>query len=319
MSRRTQSRLFLIDGYALIYRAFFAMVNRPLRTSRGENTSAVWGVANFLQRLMERHAPTHMAWVHDAGTSFRADVFPDYKATREKLDEQMQEDFDQSVERTTQLLGSYRIPLVEVAGYEADDVIGTLAHKAAGRGLQTIIVSGDKDFYQLISEDVFVLNPGRGGPAPVEEVLVDVHVTFVAHCEREVGPGVGGGGFDGPIGGDRGPLRGQPPGVTLERVARGLAVEAGELRALEIAGHTRRRGGRHAEEIIEPAAGAGMLTLEVLNGQPRGVGRGLEAQHGNPARLSRLVAGGRLILKDVAIRNPEGFVLENLASAERIE
>lgn len=173
MSDRVQPQLFLIDGYALIYRAFFAMVNRPLRTSRGENTSAVWGVANFLHKLMERHKPGYLAWVHDAGTSFRTDVFPEYKATREKLDEQMQEDFDRSVERTVELLEAFRIPLIEVAGYEADDVIGTLAHQAVKRGLRTIIVSGDKDFYQLISKDVFVLNPGRGGPSPVEEVLVD--------------------------------------------------------------------------------------------------------------------------------------------------
>jgi DNA polymerase-1 len=148
------------------------MINRPLRTSRGENTSAVWGVANFLHRLIDQRHPTFMAWVHDAGTSFRTETFPEYKATREKLDQQMQEDFDRSVERTEELLVAFQVPLIAVEGYEADDVIGTLAQQASEHGVQTVVVSGDKDFYQLISEDVLVLNPGRGGPAPVGEALV---------------------------------------------------------------------------------------------------------------------------------------------------
>jgi DNA polymerase-1 len=165
--------LFLIDGYALIYRAFFAMIGRPLRTSRGENTSAVWGVANFLQRLFAEQHPTHVAWVHDCGTSFRSEVYEDYKATREKLDEEMQEDFDRSVERIGALLNAYRVSLVEVEGYEADDVIGTLANRAVEQGFAVVIVSGDKDFYQLISPNVSLLNPGRRGPAAVEEQWVD--------------------------------------------------------------------------------------------------------------------------------------------------
>jgi DNA polymerase-1 len=171
----TQSRpqLFLVDGYALIYRAFFAMINRPLRTSRGENTSAVWGVANFLHRLLEERCPEYLAWVHDAGTSFRTDAYPEYKATREKLDEQLQEEFDRSLDRIQEVLRGFGLALITVEGYEADDVIGTLAAQASERGLQAVIVSGDKDFYQLVTEDVVLLNPGRGGPSPVEEALVD--------------------------------------------------------------------------------------------------------------------------------------------------
>ncbi len=169
MANQNRERLYLIDGYALIYRSFFAMISRPLRTSRGENTSAVWGVANFLHRLLEQEKPDFIAWIHDAGSSFRNEVYPDYKATREKLDDELQEDFDRSVERVEQLLEAFRIRLVTVDGYEADDVIGTMATKAAAEGLLSIIVSGDKDFYQLISDDVMVLNPGRGGPAPVGE------------------------------------------------------------------------------------------------------------------------------------------------------
>jgi DNA polymerase I len=166
-------RLFLIDGYALIYRAFFAMISRPLRTSKGENTSAAWGVANFLLRLREKYRPDYVAWINDAGTSFREARYPDYKSTREKLDEELQADFDRALERIRSLLAAFRVPLVTVPGYEADDVIATLATTAAGRGLQAVIVSGDKDFYQLIGPGVALLNPGRGGPAAVEETWVD--------------------------------------------------------------------------------------------------------------------------------------------------
>ena len=169
----TPPRLFLLDGYALIYRAFFAMISRPLRTTKGENTSAAWGVVNFLLRLREKYGPEYVVWVNDAGSSFREERYPEYKSTREKLDEELQADFDRSVERIGELLAAFRIPLVAVQGYEADDVIATLATEAAGRDLQAVIVSGDKDFYQLIGPRVALLNPGRGGPAGVEETWVD--------------------------------------------------------------------------------------------------------------------------------------------------
>jgi len=165
--------LFLVDGYALIYRAFFAMIARPLKTTRGENTSAAWGVTNFLLRLIEQHRPERLGWVNDVGTSFRQQTYPAYKATRQKLSEELQQDFDRSVERIAQLLEAFGVPLVGVEGYEADDVIGTLATRAAGVGFHVVIVSGDKDFYQLIGPNVVLLNPGRGGPAAVEEQWVD--------------------------------------------------------------------------------------------------------------------------------------------------
>jgi len=165
--------LYLVDGYALIYRAFFAMIARPLTTRRGENTSAAWGVTNFLLRLLERRRPDHLAWVHDVGESFRHRTYPAYKATREKLTAELQQDFDRSVERIEQILEAFRVPVVGVEGFEADDVIGTLATAASARGLQVVIVSGDKDFYQLIAPGIALLNPGRGGPAAVEEHWVD--------------------------------------------------------------------------------------------------------------------------------------------------
>src|SRR5207302_1446266 len=165
--------LYLVDGYALIYRAFFAMIARPLTTRRGENTSAAWGVTNFLLRLLERRRPDYLAWVHDVGESFRHRTYPEYKATREKLTAELQQDFDRSVERIEQILDAFRVSVVGVEGFEADDVIGTLATAASARGLQAVIVSGDKDFYQLIAPGIALLNPGRGGPAAVEEHWVD--------------------------------------------------------------------------------------------------------------------------------------------------
>jgi DNA polymerase I len=173
MPNHTPPQLFLVDGYALIYRAFFAMMSRPLRTTRGENTSAAWGVVNFLLRLREKYRPDYLAWILDAGTSFRAERYPDYKSTREKLGDELQADFDRAVERTRQLLEAFRVSCSQVPGYEADDVIGTLAVKAAATGIQAVIVSGDKDFYQLIGPRIALLNPGRGGPAGVDETWVD--------------------------------------------------------------------------------------------------------------------------------------------------
>ncbi len=165
--------VFLVDGYALIYRAFFAMIARPLTTKSGENTSAVWGITNFLLRLYENYHPEYVGWVHDRGVSFRQEQYPEYKATREKLGEELQQDFDRSLERVCQVLDAFHIPVIAINGYEADDVVATLAQGAAGRGLQAVIVSGDKDFYQLIGEGIALLNPGRGGQAAVEEQWVD--------------------------------------------------------------------------------------------------------------------------------------------------
>jgi DNA polymerase-1 len=167
--------LFLVDGYALIYRAFFAMMSRPLTTSRGENTSAAYGVVTFLQRLKTEHQPDHLVWILDSGRSFRHDVYAEYKATRQKLNEELQADFDRGLARIAQLLAAYRVPIVAVDGYEADDVIGTLTRQGVEQGFQVVVVSGDKDFQQLVRPGVWLLNPGRGGPAQVEEHWVGTH------------------------------------------------------------------------------------------------------------------------------------------------
>ncbi|MCI0432197.1 MAG: DNA polymerase I [Gemmatimonadetes bacterium] len=166
---KTKPRLFLIDGYALIYRAFFAMISRPLTTTRGENTSAAFGFVRFLLNVLEDYEPDYLGVVLDAGTSERSVRYPEYKATREK----MPDDLRASLPRIRDLIEAFRIPVIQVADHEADDVIGTLARKAAAGGLEAVIVSGDKDFYQLIGPGIALLNPGRGGSANVEEEWVD--------------------------------------------------------------------------------------------------------------------------------------------------
>jgi len=172
MPPKEPPRLFLVDGYALIYRAFYALIARPLTTSRGENTSAAWGVVNFLQRLLATHRPDYLGWVHDSGLSFRHERYPDYKATREKLGEELQADFDRGMERIGSLLDAYKVPVITLKGYEADDVIGTMARLGVDAGLDVVVVSGDKDFQQLVRPGVRLLNPGRGGAAAVEEQWV---------------------------------------------------------------------------------------------------------------------------------------------------
>jgi len=166
---KTRPRLFLIDGHALIYRSYFAFIHRPLTTSRGENTSAIYGFTRFVLKILEEYEPDFLAVVLDAGTSARAVRYPAYKATREK----MPDDLAASLPRIRAVLEALRVPVLEVPDLEADDVIGTLAVRAAGVGVEAVIVSGDKDFYQLIRPGIALLNPGRGGPSGVEAEWVD--------------------------------------------------------------------------------------------------------------------------------------------------
>ena len=156
-------RIFLIDAYALIYRSYFAFISKPLTNSAGENTSAPFGFTRFLLDIREKFEPDYLAVVFDAGDSFRDEIFPDYKATREK----MPDDLRASLGRVRDIVGAFHDPVVELPGYEADDVIGTLAVKARAAGLEVVIVSGDKDFYQLVGPGVHLLNPGRGGSTGV--------------------------------------------------------------------------------------------------------------------------------------------------------
>ncbi|MBW3535591.1 MAG: DNA polymerase I, partial [Gemmatimonadetes bacterium] len=166
---KTAPRLFLIDAYALIYRAFFAFIQRPLVNSKGENTSAPFGFTNFLIQIRDEFEPDYLAVVFDAGMSQREEIFPDYKATREKMPDELSE----SLPRIRAIVEAFGDRVVEVEGYEADDVIGTLARQAEAAGLESVVVSGDKDFYQLVRPGVHLMNPGRGGATGVEAEWVD--------------------------------------------------------------------------------------------------------------------------------------------------
>ena len=166
---KTAPRIFLIDAYALIYRSFFAFLRRPLTNARGENTSAPFGFANFLYGIRDDYGPDYIAVVFDAGRSHREKLYPEYKATREKMPEELRD----SLPRIRELVEAFRDRVVAVEGWEADDVIGTLAARAVAEGLEAVIVSGDKDFFQLVGPGVLLLNPGRGGPHGVAANWVD--------------------------------------------------------------------------------------------------------------------------------------------------
>lgn len=155
-----RKKLFLIDGSALAYRSYFAFVKNPLINSRGENTSAIFGFLNSLLKIMDEHQPEYLAAVFDTPEpTFRHKIYPEYKATRQKMPDEMSE----QLPRIRQVLEALRVPIIEVPGLEADDVMGSLATRAAQRGFETYLVTADKDFYQLVSPNIKVYDPGRAG------------------------------------------------------------------------------------------------------------------------------------------------------------
>jgi DNA polymerase-1 len=156
---KTKPRIFLVDAYALIYRAYYAFISRPLTNSAGENTSAPFGFTRFLLDIRRDFEPDYLAIVFDSGDSFRDEIYPEYKETREK----MPDDLRASLKYIRTIVEGFNDPVVELEGYEADDVIGTLAVQARDAGLEAVIVSGDKDFYQLVQPGIHLMNPGRGG------------------------------------------------------------------------------------------------------------------------------------------------------------
>lgn len=161
-------RLFLVDGSALAYRAYFAFVKNPLITSKGENTSAVFGFTNAILRLLREEQPDYFAVVFDAGApTFRHLEFAPYKATRQKMPQEMRE----QLVRVREVIEALRLPILEVEGFEADDVMGALAKRAKNRRLEVVLVTGDKDFLQLVDDSVKVLYPHRGGRGQME--LID--------------------------------------------------------------------------------------------------------------------------------------------------
>ena len=152
-------KLFLLDAYALIYRAYYALIKSPRVNSKGLNTSAIMGFVNTLEEVLTKENPTHIGVAFDpAGPTFRHEAYPEYKAQREETPEAIR----LSVPYIKQILEAYNIPILEVAGYEADDVIGTLAKKAGAMGIETYMMTPDKDYGQLVSSNVFMYRPKFG-------------------------------------------------------------------------------------------------------------------------------------------------------------
>ena len=152
-------KLYLLDAYALIYRAYYAFIKNPRINSRGENTSAVLGFVNTLEEVLQKEHPTHLGVAFDpSGGTFRHEAYPEYKAQREETPEAIRF----AVPYIKRLLEAYRIPILEVPGYEADDVIGTLAHEADQRGIETFMMTPDKDYGQLVTERVRMYRPPVG-------------------------------------------------------------------------------------------------------------------------------------------------------------
>lgn len=164
-------KLFLLDAYALIYRAYYALIKSPRINSKGFNTSAILGFVNTLEDVLKKENPTHIGIAFDpAGPTFRHEAYPEYKAQREETPEVIR----LSVPIIKDIIRAYRIPILEVPGYEADDVIGTLATEAGKRGITTYMMTPDKDYGQLVGENVFMYRPRHNDKAfevmGVEEV-----------------------------------------------------------------------------------------------------------------------------------------------------
>ena len=153
-------KLFLLDAYALIYRSYYAFIKNPRINSKGLNTSAIVGFLNTLHEVLTKEQPTHLGVAFDPhGPTFRSDVYPAYKAQREATPE----DIRRAVPIIKELMDAWNIPILQVDGYEADDVIGTLATKAGTKGIKTYMLTPDKDYGQLVNDNVFIFRPRHGG------------------------------------------------------------------------------------------------------------------------------------------------------------
>jgi len=153
------NKLFLLDAYALIYRAYYAFIKNPRLNSKGFNTSAILGFVNTLEDVLKKENPTHIGVAFDpAGPTFRHEAYEQYKAQREETPEAIR----LSVPIIKDIIRAYRIPILEVPGFEADDVIGTLATQAGKQGIKTYMMTPDKDYGQLVTENVFMYRPKYG-------------------------------------------------------------------------------------------------------------------------------------------------------------
>jgi DNA polymerase-1 len=175
MNENTSKKLFLLDAYALIFRAYYAFIKNPRVTSKGLNTSAIFGFLLALEEVLRNRKPTHIAVVFDTPTpTFRHEMFKEYKANRDETPE----DIKKAVPYIKKLIEAYKIPVIDYPGFEADDVIGTLARKASEQGFTTYMMTPDKDYAQLVSGNVFMLKPSRSGNESILWGVEDVQKEF---------------------------------------------------------------------------------------------------------------------------------------------
>ncbi|HOS70860.1 MAG TPA: DNA polymerase I [Bacteroidales bacterium] len=176
-------KLFLLDAYALIFRSYYAFIRNPRITSKGLNTSAIFGFVLTLEEVLRKQRPSHIAVVFDApGPTFRHEMYSAYKANRDETPE----DIRNAVPYIKELLQAYKIPVIDFPGYEADDVIGTLAKKAAARGFTIYMMTPDKDFAQLVSDRIFMFKPARSGNESVLWGIEDVRREFSVERPEQV-------------------------------------------------------------------------------------------------------------------------------------
>jgi DNA polymerase-1 len=176
-------KLFLLDAYALIFRAYYAFIKNPRVTSKGMNTSAIFGFLLALEEVLQKHKPTHIAVVFDTPTpTFRHEMFKEYKAHRDETPE----DIKKAVPYIKRLIAAYKIPVIDYPGFEADDIIGTLARKASERGFTTYMMTPDKDFAQLVSGNVFMMKPSRSGNESILWGVDDIKREFSVQRPEQV-------------------------------------------------------------------------------------------------------------------------------------
>jgi DNA polymerase-1 len=178
-----QKKLFLLDAYALIFRAYYAFIRAQMINSKGLNTSAIYGFTATLEEILRTESPSHIAVVFDPpGPTFRHKKFPEYKANRDATPEEIK----QSVPWIKKIIEAYNIPVIEVQGYEADDVIGTMAWKARDMGFDVYMMTPDKDYAQLVKDKVFMYKPRRSGKEPEVIGTQEVNDTFQVKDPRQV-------------------------------------------------------------------------------------------------------------------------------------
>ncbi len=176
-------KLFLLDAYALIFRAYYAFIKNPRVTSKGLNTSAIFGFLLTLEEVLQKQKPTHIAVVFDTPTpTFRHVMYKDYKAHRDETPE----DIKKAVPYIKRLIEAYKIPVIDFPGFEADDVIGTLARMASEKGFTTFMMTPDKDYAQLVSGSVFMMKPSRSGNESILWGVDDIKREFSVERPEQV-------------------------------------------------------------------------------------------------------------------------------------